>query len=105
MLRALAAGMKEAEEAILADPQAALDATAEQVPAMADPVQRESAAKVLEATSQLWLRNGKVIKKATKKTYRLTKKDRRKKISVRVTYRLAGATTVVRIAKLAKKVK
>ncbi len=60
VLRALAAGMKEAEEAILADPQAALDATAEQVPAMADPVQRESAAKVLEATSQLWLRNGKV---------------------------------------------
>lgn len=60
VLKALAEGMRQAQEAIVADPQAALDATAEQVPAMADPVQRASAEKVLEATSQLWLRDGKV---------------------------------------------
>lgn len=41
-----------------------------------------------------WLRNGKVIKKATKTTYRLTAKDRRKKISVRVSASRAGLPTV-----------
>ena len=60
VLTALADGMREAQEAIIADPQAALDATAKEVPAMADPAQRESAEQVLEATSKLWLRDGKV---------------------------------------------
>ncbi|KAA1374599.1 hypothetical protein [Aeromicrobium fastidiosum] len=41
-----------------------------------------------------WLRNGKVIKKATRTTYRLTAKDRRKKISVRVSASRAGLPTV-----------
>ncbi|WP_331715452.1 ABC transporter substrate-binding protein [Tessaracoccus coleopterorum] len=60
VLRALADGMREAQEAVIADPQAALDATAKEVPAMADPVQRASAEKVLAATTGLWLRDGKV---------------------------------------------
>jgi hypothetical protein len=42
-----------------------------------------------------WLRNGKVIKRATKAKYRLTAKDRRKKISLRVTYRRAGMDDLV----------
>ncbi|MGH1564779.1 hypothetical protein [Mumia sp. DW29H23] len=37
-------------------------------------------------TTYQWLRNGKVIKGATKATYRVTRADRRKKISVKVTY-------------------
>ena len=41
-----------------------------------------------------WLRNGKVIKKATRTTYRLTAKDRRTKISVRVSASRAGLPTV-----------
>lgn len=60
VLRAVALGMQEAEEAIVADPQLALDATAEHVPAMAEPEQRATAEKVLEATSQLWQRDGEV---------------------------------------------
>ena len=60
VLAAVAAGMREAQEAVIADPEAALDATAEQVPALADPAQRESAARVLEATTGLWTRDGKV---------------------------------------------
>lgn len=59
-LRALADAMAEAEQAVIDDPEAALDATAKQVPALADPAQRESAAAVLKATSELWLRDGKV---------------------------------------------
>ena len=59
-LRAIAEGMRKAEEAIIADPEIALDATAKQVPALADPTQRESAAAVLKATSELWLVDGKV---------------------------------------------
>lgn len=58
VLAAVAAGMREAQEAVIADPEAALDATAEQVPALADPAQRESAARVLEATTGLWTRDG-----------------------------------------------
>lgn len=60
VLAAVAAAMKEAEEAVIADPEAALDATAEEVPALADPAQRESAARVLEATTALWTRDGAV---------------------------------------------
>jgi hypothetical protein len=40
-----------------------------------------------------WLRNGKAIKKATKSTYKLTAKDKGKKISVKVTGTLSGYTT------------
>ncbi len=47
-------GMLEAEKQVVADLDAALEATAQQVPALADPVQRENAAKVLEATIALW---------------------------------------------------
>jgi hypothetical protein len=39
-----------------------------------------------------WLRNGKKIAKATKATYKLTRKDRRKKISCRITARNAFGT-------------
>lgn len=54
-------GMRQAEERAIADPQAALDATAEQVPALADPAQMANARAVLEATSKLWLdQQGKV---------------------------------------------
>ena len=60
VLRALQAGLAEAEEAVIKDPEAALDATASQVPALADPAQRESAAAVLAATTELWKRDGKV---------------------------------------------
>jgi hypothetical protein len=51
-----------------------------------------------------WLRDGKAIKKATKATYKLTKPDKGKRISVRVTYRLAGASTVVKVVKVPRKV-
>ncbi len=51
-----------------------------------------------------WLRNGKAIKKATTSSYKLTTKDKRKKVSVRVTYSKAGLTTVVKTS-AAKKVK
>ncbi|KAA1420651.1 hypothetical protein FE697_017040 [Mumia zhuanghuii] len=37
-----------------------------------------------------WLRNGKAIKRATAATYQVAKADRRKKISVQVTYRRSG---------------
>lgn len=46
-----------------------------------------------------WLRNGKVIKRATKARYRLTAKDRRKAISLRVTYRRAGMDDLVVMTK------
>jgi hypothetical protein len=37
-----------------------------------------------------WLRNGKAVRGASKTSYRLTKKDRRQRISVRVTARRSG---------------
>lgn len=40
-----------------------------------------------------WLRNGYVIKGATKPTHKITRKDRRKKLSVRVTYVRSGFET------------
>ena len=52
----LANALLEAEKAVIADPGAALDATAKEVPALADPAQRESAAMVLAATIELWKR-------------------------------------------------
>jgi hypothetical protein len=42
-----------------------------------------------------WLRNGKAIKKATKVKYKLTKKDKGKKISVKVTRSAAGYDKLV----------
>ncbi|GGR43067.1 Zn-dependent metalloprotease [Nocardioides luteus] len=48
------------------------------------------------AFSYQWLRNGKVIKGATGKTYRLVKADRGDRIRVRVTGRKAGYQTKVR---------
>lgn len=60
VLRAVALGMQEAEQAIVDDPQLALDATAEHVPAMLEPEQRATAELVLAATSELWKRDGKV---------------------------------------------
>ncbi|MFT3889227.1 MAG: ABC transporter substrate-binding protein [Arachnia sp.] len=60
VLRAIADGMRRAEEAIVADPEIALEATAGQVPALADSAQREAAKGVLQATSELWLVDGKV---------------------------------------------
>lgn len=54
-LRAIIDGVAEAERRIAADPQLGIDITAEQVPALADPTQRESARAVLEATIPLWL--------------------------------------------------
>lgn len=59
-LASLAAAMADAERAVIADQAAALDATATRVPALSDAAQRESAAAVLEATTQLWLRDGQV---------------------------------------------
>ncbi len=59
-LKAISAAMADAQQAVIDDPDAALDATAKQVPALADPTQRASAGKVLEATTKMWLRDGKV---------------------------------------------
>ncbi|GAA4904382.1 ABC transporter substrate-binding protein [Tessaracoccus lubricantis] len=60
VLKAVALGMQEAEAAVVADPQAALDATAEHVPAMAEAEQRATAERVLAATVELWQRDGEV---------------------------------------------
>jgi hypothetical protein len=46
-----------------------------------------------------WMRNGKVIKKATKAAYRLTRADRRKKISVRVIVKRSGYVSTYRTSK------
>ncbi|RII42952.1 hypothetical protein DWB68_03990 [Galactobacter valiniphilus] len=46
--------------------------------------------------SYQWLRNGKSIKGATKASYTLTRADKGKKISVKVTGKRAGYTTVAR---------
>jgi hypothetical protein len=51
-----------------------------------------------------WLRNGKAIKKATKATYKLTAKDKGKKISVQVTGKKANYATKV-VKSKAKKAK
>ncbi|PKQ30654.1 MAG: hypothetical protein CVT62_11915 [Actinobacteria bacterium HGW-Actinobacteria-2] len=44
--------------------------------------------------SYQWYRSGKKISKATKSTYKLTKKDRGKKITVKVTLRATGYITI-----------
>ena len=45
--------------------------------------------------SYQWRVNGKTIKKATKRTYKVKRADRRKKLSVVVTLRRPGYTTKV----------
>ena len=52
-----------------------------------------------------WLRNGKVIKHATRSKYKLKNKDRRKKISVVVTGSAAGYTSASLTSKKTKKVR
>jgi len=55
--------------------------------------------------SYQWLRNGKKITKATKSRYKLTKKDKGKKISVRVTAKKTGYKSAKVVTKATKKVK
>jgi Zn-dependent metalloprotease len=52
-----------------------------------------------------WLRNGKAIKKATGKKYKLTKKAKGKKLQVRVTATKAGYTPATVTSKKTKKIK
>ncbi|MFC5677629.1 hypothetical protein [Aeromicrobium endophyticum] len=52
-----------------------------------------------------WLRNGKKIPKATKTSYQLTKKDRRKKITLRVSAVRSGYPTVTATSRATKKVR
>lgn len=52
-----------------------------------------------------WLRNGKKISKATKSSYKLTKKDRKKKISLRVSAVRSGYPTVAATSRATKKVR
>lgn len=51
-----------------------------------------------------WLANGKAISKATKSTYKLTTADAGKKITVKVTGKKAGYTTVAKTSKATAKV-
>ncbi|KAA1424784.1 hypothetical protein FE697_002395 [Mumia zhuanghuii] len=55
--------------------------------------------------TQRWYRNGKAIKGATGLKYRLTKKDRGKKIVVKVTGRKSGYTTVTRTSRATKTIR
>lgn len=59
VLARIAKVMKNAEAAIVADPQVAIDATADHVPALADKKQQQAARGVLEATMEMWKKNGK----------------------------------------------
>lgn len=52
-----------------------------------------------------WLRSGKVIRRATRASYRLTKQDRGKRVSVRVTGRKAGYSTVALTSARTRKVR
>lgn len=51
---AVVAGLLAAERRVVEDPAAAIEATKEHVPALADPAQLEMAQRVLEATIELW---------------------------------------------------
>jgi len=55
--------------------------------------------------SYQWYRSGKAIKSATKTSYKVVKADKGKKISVKVTGKKAGYTTVVKASKATKKVR
>ncbi len=52
-----------------------------------------------------WYRNGKAISKATKSSYKLVKKDAKAVITVKVTGKKAGYTTVAKTSKATAKVK
>jgi flagellum-specific peptidoglycan hydrolase FlgJ len=52
-----------------------------------------------------WYRNGKPIAKATKSSYKLVKKDKKATITVKVTGKKAGYTTVTKTSKRTAKVK
>jgi hypothetical protein len=52
-----------------------------------------------------WLRSGKKIAKATKSSYKLTAKDRTKKISLQVSARRSGYPTVTATSRATKKVR
>lgn len=52
-----------------------------------------------------WYRSGKKISKATKSTYKLTKKDRGKRITVKVTFRATGYITISRTSGKTKAVR
>jgi hypothetical protein len=58
--------------------------------------------KTVKASYQ-WFRTGKKIAKATKATYKVTAKDKGKKITVKVTYKKSGYSTVTR-ASASKKI-
>lgn len=60
ILARLASALKAAEEAVAADPEAALEATTLHVPALVEDQQREAAAAVLKATVDLWRRDGQI---------------------------------------------
>ncbi|WP_300680524.1 hypothetical protein [Nocardioides sp.] len=53
-------------------------------------------------TSYQWLRNGTAIKGATKATYKPTKKDKKKVLSVRVTVTQAGHAPYVKVIRVGK---
>ena len=55
--------------------------------------------------SYQWYRNGKAIKKAKKKSYKLTAKDRGKRISVKVTAKKSGYYTISKSSKKTAKIK
>ncbi len=55
--------------------------------------------------SYRWLRNGKVISKATKTSYKLTTKDKGKRITVRVTARKPGVPSASAVSAKTSKVK
>lgn len=53
-VQAIVDGMLAAEQRIVDDPKAAIDATAKEVPALQEAEQRASAERVLAATAELW---------------------------------------------------
>ena len=55
--------------------------------------------------SYQWKLNGKKIKGATKSTYKLAKADKGKKITVKVTGKKSGYTSVTKTSKSTSKVK
>jgi hypothetical protein len=54
--------------------------------------------------SYQWYRGGKKIAKATKSTYKLAKADKGKRITVKVTGKKSGYTTVTKTSKATAKV-
>jgi hypothetical protein len=52
--------------------------------------------------SYRWLRNGKAIRKATTSSYKVVRADKGKKLSLQITYRLTGRSTVVEKIRIGK---